>query len=125
MNSTITLGREGATLSSSAFALTEDKALKLTFKSVYDLSEATITLKNGATTKTYDFKNSFAVPDEFMFAGRLCISVQMYVSGELVKRWNLPPIRLKEEDNTLYAYDELNDLTRRIEALEEATKITL
>ena len=125
MNSTITLGREGASLSSSAFALTEDKALELTFKSVYDLSEATITLKNGATTKTYDFKNSFAVPDEFMFAGRLCISVQMYVNGELVKRWNLPPIRLKEENNTLYAYDELNDLTSRIEALEEATKIIL
>ena len=125
MNSTIILGREGATLSSSVFALTADKALELTFKSEYDLSEATLTLKNGAKTKTYDFKHDFTVPEEFLFAGRLCASVQMYVNGDLVKRWNLPPIRLKEEDKTLYAYDELNDLTRRIEALEEATKITL
>lgn len=125
MKATITLGREGASLSSSTFVQTEDKTLVLEFESVYDLSEAVITLKNGALEKRYDFKKQFTVPDEFMNAGRLLIRVTLYVSGDPVKAWNISPIKLKEVDEQLYAYDELNDILTRIEALEEATKIIL
>lgn len=125
MKATITLGREGTNLSSSTFVQTEDKTLVLEFKSIYDLSEAVITLKNGDLEKRYDFKNEFTVPNEFMNAGRLLIRVTSYISGDPVKTWNISPIKLKETDETLYAYDELNDILARIEALEEATKITL
>ena len=125
MKATITLEREGVSLSSSSFVQTEDKTLVLEFKSVYDLSEAVITLKNGELEKRYDFKKQFTVPDEFMNAGRLLIRVTLYVSGDPVKAWNISPIKLKEVDEQLYTYDELNDILTRIEALEEATKITL
>lgn len=60
-----------------------------------------------------------------MNAGRLLIRVTLYVSGDPVKAWNISPIKLKEVDEQLYAYDELNDILTRIEALEEATKIIL
>ena len=125
MKATIILEREGVSLSSSSFVQTEDKTLVLEFKSVYDLSEAVITLKNGELEKRYDFKKQFTVPDEFMNAGRLLIRVTLYVSGDPVKAWNISPIKLKEVDEQLYTYDEPNDILTRIEALEEATKITL
>ena len=60
-----------------------------------------------------------------MNAGRLLIRVTLYFSGDPVKAWNISPIKLKEVDEQLYAYDELNDILTRIEALEEATKIIL
>lgn len=106
-------------LENEPFIVTENESLILSFESGYDLSSAVVTLKNNDLQKTYTFAKEFEVPAEFLFGGRLYISVAMYAGDTVVKRWACQPLKLIEADNSVTVFDELNLLTRRISAAEE------
>lgn len=100
--------------------------LQFNFKSVgYDLSNAFITLQNGTLKETFKLTNPFAVPADFLFAGRLLGKVEMYLDGKKVKTWNLYPLKIEETDGTIESFDEIADLLKRVEKLENEIEIDL
>lgn len=105
-------------LENEPFIITENESLILSFESPYDLSSAVITLKNNDLQKTYTFAKEFEVPAEFLFGGRLYISVAMYAGDTVVKRWACQPLKLIEADNSVTVFNELDLLTSRIAAAE-------
>jgi hypothetical protein len=120
-----------AELKGNVAVVSDNAPLSLSFISNYDLASAFVTLCNGSVKiENLPFKENFEVPKELLFEGRLLISVEMFIDGEVAKRWRVPPIRIKEANNTEFeAYPELSaliqlyfDLEKRIDALEKELK---
>ena len=100
--------------------LLPDDNLTLNFKHQgYDLSNAFISLRNGERTAKYKFNNLFVVPQEFLFVGDLHIKVEMYLDGEKAKQWIVLPIRIRETDNGIQAFDVFSSLEKQIQSIKE------
>lgn len=95
--------------------------LELEFLSTYDLSNAYITLKNGENKATYKITKPFTVDNKFLQAGKLYLSICLYVDGVAAKTWEVAPIKIFEAKGKVYAFDELTRLESRVEYLENTT----
>ena len=84
-----------------------------------------ITLKNGNEEKSFSFKKEFVVPEELLFAGRLYVKVEKLMWDKVVKRWELAPIKIIETNYGFEFLDVIADLEKRLQAVEELTKIYL
>ena len=95
---------------------------KLTFKvkaQGYDISNAFICMQNGSEKAMYVLTNPFTVPEKLLFAGALNISIKLYHNGECIKTFYGLPIILKEADFGIYAFDQLNDIEKRLSVIEK------
>jgi hypothetical protein len=94
--------------------------LILQFESCYDLSKAIIHLQNGALkSKQIPFNRVFEVPKEFLFEGKLFIQVDMIIDGKVVKKWQVPPIRIIEQKEEILFYPELDYLNNMLEEIKK------
>ncbi len=116
---TLILTKSGARLSSEAPLLFgKDDNVILNVDTFYNLSESTITLKNGDKTFTARFHAPFIVPEKVLFSGWLAITVTMFLSGEKVKSWQLLPIKLVESDGAVCPVEPLKSFDERLQAIE-------
>lgn len=100
--------------------------LNIVFASEYALPELLIVARNGniiEKTKTTD--STYTVPASLLFAGTIEISVSLIARGEVVKRWNLEPILIKEIDGDFTAYAAFETMQAQIAELFRRTEITL
>lgn len=100
-----------------------NESLTLQTESVYNSTEAFISLQNGEIKGSYKLTKDFIVPKEFLFAGQLNGSIKQYINGNEVKRWFLSPLTIKELDNKIEMFELLADLEKRVAELEEKNKI--
>ncbi len=114
----------GKFVNADGITFTKDEGLRLTFKSVYDLTEtAVITLRNGAQCVRREIKQPFEVPQEVLFAGWLFVRVDLYLDGKIAKTWQLLPVRLTEAGEDIHGEDYINIIERlekRVEAVEKS-----
>lgn len=100
--------------------------LNIVFASEYALPELLIVARNGniiEKTKTMD--GTYTVPASLLFAGTIEISVTLIARGEVVKKWNLEPILIKEIDGDFTAYAAFETMQAQIAELFRRTEITL
>lgn len=117
---TLILTKSGARLSSEApLVFGRDDTVVFNVDTFYNLSESTITLRNGSQTYTARFTAPFVVPAKVLFSGWLSISVAMFLSGEKVKSWQLLPFKLVESDGTVCPVEPLKSFDERLHAIEE------
>lgn len=103
------------------FIMPVNEGLELEITSAtYDLSNAIIALKNSNKSGRYRLTgHSFTVPEEFLFAGKLQVSIDLIVHGEVAKHWDCVPIVIKETETGFYAFGEIIELQNRITELEK------
>ena len=114
------------TLTKNSLARLEDKEpflmpdfLELEFKSIgYDLTNAFIVLKNGEKQGKFRLEKVFRIPDEFLFAGVLNMSIYAYINGELLKQWNVLPIKFIETENDVQGFDYFGEIERQISEIK-------
>lgn len=100
--------------------------LDLIFASEYALPELLIVARNGGKTeKTKTTDGTYTVPASLLFAGTIEISVSLIARGEVVKRWSLEPILIKEIDGDFTAYAAFEEMQAQIAELFRRTEITL
>ena len=58
-------------------------------------------------------------------AGQLFITISMLKSGEPLKTWTCPPILIKELSDHMELFDGYIDLIKRVELLEEKTRVIM
>lgn len=100
--------------------------LEFVFVSDYALPDLLIVARNGnkaEKTKTTD--GTYTVPASLLFAGTIEISVSLIARGEVVKRWNIEPILVKEIDGDFTAYAAFEEMQAQIAELLRRTEITL
>ena len=85
--------------------------LELEFKTKnYDLSNAFISLKNGAEEGKFKLTFPFVVDKRFLFGGKLEMTLRIYVKDTLVKTFAITPIKLIETTYGIRAFDFLSAL---------------
>ena len=100
--------------------------LDFVFTSEYALPELLIVARNGdKTEKTKTTDGTYTVPASLLFAGTIGISVSLIARGEVVKRWNLEPVLIKEIDGDFTAYAAFETMQAQIAELFRRTEITL
>lgn len=100
--------------------------LDIAFASEYALPELLIVARNGdKTEKTKTTDGTYTVPASLLFAGTIEISVSLITRGEVVKRWNVEPILIKEIDGDFTAYAAIEEMQTQIAELFRRTEITL
>ena len=93
--------------------------LELDFNSIgYDLTNAFINLKNGEISERYKVERPFIVPEHFLFAGNLYVSIDAYLEGTLVKHWDVMPIKIIETTGEVYCFEFLSDIEKRLANIE-------
>lgn len=113
MERQIKLQKETITTAQKPIIFGKDDTLTLNFLSDYDLSDALISISNGNKQKSYKLESvKIDVPQEFMFSGWLRIGIIKFLDGEIVKKWQIIPIKLIESnpevmpEETIQAHDE-------------------
>lgn len=100
--------------------------LDFVFTSEYALPELLIVARNGdKTEKAKTTDGTYTVPASLLFAGTIEISVTLIARGEVVKKWNLEPILIKEIDGDFTAYAAFETMQAQIAELFRRTEITL
>ena len=94
------------------FLVGVNDTLELEFSSTYYLLlDLVISLKNGNKQGKYRVKDrKFTVPEEFLFAGKLEIGIDLITRGDVAKRWNVVPVILKEAEESIKGIDEITVL---------------
>ena len=114
---------------SEPFYLVENEKLLLDFDTFYNLTNALITLKNNQIKKVLRVVKDLEVPSELIFSGKLEICIDLVSEEKVIKHWDCLPIKIIEHEGKLKCYEEfraeLNALTQRIKALEDAHKIIM
>ena len=86
----------------------------------YLLTDLIVELKNGQKRGKYRIREQkLAVPSEYLFAGKLEISVALMARGEVAKEWVCTPVLLKEKESGLEGADELEETKNALAALEK------
>lgn len=104
--------------------ITGESELLLTFiSSVYALPLLKVGVKYNDKSEYFNIKadNSLNILP-FVKAGKVEITVWSIVNGEPVKKWEIVPLTLIELTNGFELSDAINNLEKRVLALEEAHK---
>lgn len=107
-------------------ALVLPDTIEVNFSSEYALPELLIVARNGKTiVKTKVTDGHYTVPAALLFAGCVEVSISLISRGEVVKRWNLEPIIIKEIDGDFTAYAGFEDMQAQIAELFRRTEIII
>lgn len=97
------------------FIVLKNEKLFLEIETFYDITNATITLKNGDLSKAYKLSKVFEVPNEFLFAGKLCATIDSYLDGKSIKRWSLLPIKVIEHETQIECFEQLDLIETKVD----------
>ena len=93
---------------------------------IYGTDEMIIDIRNGRKTEKRKVKGAQPIDlSAFLYAGKIEMNVSLVARGQIVKKWSVVPLVIYETDGGFDAFDEINDLSNRVAALEEKTKIVL
>lgn len=103
------------------FLVGVNDTLELEFISTYYLLlDLVISLKNGNKQGKYRVKDrKFTVPEEFLFAGKLEIGIDLITRGDVAKRWTVVPVILKEAESGVKSIDEITVLQDKVRFLKD------
>ena len=104
--------------------LPEEK-VEITFTSFFKGDYFLVDVQNGGMHGAHKVTDEPLDISEYIFAGRLEITVSMVACGRVAKKWYIAPVAIVEKEHDFHAFDELADLQRRVADLEEKTKITM
>ena len=85
----------------------------------YDLSDAFVWLQNGNNNGVLRLSGTLKIPNEYLHAGYLNMRVEMYLKGEMAKRWEVLPIKLLEVPNGFEVKDYLGEIEENLVQLQE------
>lgn len=105
-----------------AITLPIDKEIVFS-SSTYKLGELVCVARNGEKSIKVKTKSATIDISPLLFAGVLEMSVHLIARGQPVKRWDVAPIILREVDNSLCAFDEIEELRARVADLEKKTTV--
>lgn len=100
-------------------------SLVLRFSSPYSLDNLKVTVRNGSKRKQYKVEKSLLDISEFVFPGKIEAEAVLVIRGNIVKRWEIMPIIVKELPEKLEIVDLLSDLEKRIEEVEKRTTVIM
>nr|DAI09348.1 MAG TPA: hypothetical protein [Caudoviricetes sp.] len=127
MIKTITLNYTFGSLDSrEPFLCNVEDPLLLSFKSVYAITEAVVTLENTGSGRHKSIRTSetalFPVPEEFLTAGELKIKIGLLLNGEIVKEFTVEPLILKEVDGAIQTFPAVEELREKLEAQDKTLR---
>lgn len=108
------------------FLIAEGTPVVLSFRSTYKLSECFVTFKYGEQKQSVRVKDlsEIGVPQAFVKAGELIVEVSLLINEKPIKKWIIEPIVFREGEAGFYGFSELEDIKKRLKAVEEfATSI--
>lgn len=123
MNITIKLTKNTVPCLSGPFKAKENEDITFNFKTNYVLHSAKIEVKNGNICEEFDYCQSFTIPEKFMFAGNLFVTVKMLIRNNVAKRWEIMPIKIIQTPEGLYLVDFLTSLDERLKVIEKFHEI--
>lgn len=88
----------------------------------YQIDTLLISVKNGEKTGKFKLHNDDKLIDlkEFLFAGKIEMTVAMLVAGEPVKRWSVEPIIIKDTGIEAEAVPEIEELKAELARTKKA-----
>lgn len=88
----------------------------------YQIDTLLISVKNGEKTGKFKVHKDDKLIDlkEFLFAGKIEMTVAMLVSGEPVKRWSVEPIIIKDAGIEAEAVPEIEELKAELARTKKA-----
>lgn len=103
------------------FLVGVNDGLELEFTSTYYLLlDLVISFKNGNKQGKYRvYDRKFTVPEEFLFAGKLEIGIDLITRGDVAKRWTVVPVILKEAEESIKGIDEITILQDEVKFLKD------
>lgn len=108
------------------FTVGVDKELIFSINTKYEYEDIAITLIHDTEIETERLNSSkYKVDDKFLKAGELKIHFTLLKDGKIVKKWVVLPFIITEINNELQFYNELEELKKRIQTLEDKHKVTL
>lgn len=127
MIKTITLNYTFGSLDSrEPFLCSVEDPLLLSFKSVYVITEAVVTLENTGSGRHKSIRTSetalFPVPEEFLTAGELKVKIGLLLNGEVVKEFMVEPLVLKEVDGAIQTFPAVEELREKLEAQDKTLR---
>lgn len=98
--------------------------LEIEFTSSYAIPELVVFARNGGKSeKTKITDARYTVPDSLMVAGVIEIEVAMIARGELVKRWAVEPLAIREVNGEFTAFAAFREMQEQIQELLRRTEI--
>lgn len=92
----------------------------------YDLNEVFIvTAKNGKKSVQKQMRGQVFDLSSLCYAGSVLAEISLVKAGEIVKRWAVPPIIIKEHSADFTAFDGYTELLDRVAELERKTSVIL
>lgn len=103
------------------FLIAEGTPVVLSFRSTYKLSECFVTFKYGKQKQSVRVKDlsEIDVPQSFVKAGELIVEVSLLINEKPVKKWVIEPIVFREGEAGFYGFSELEDIKKRLKAVED------
>lgn len=103
------------------FLIAEGTPVVLSFRSTYKLSECFVTFKYGKQKQSVRVKDlsEIGVPQSFVKAGELIVEVSLLNNEKPIKKWTIEPIVFREGEAGFYGFSELEDIKKRLKAVEE------
>ena len=103
-------------LNQEPFIVAENDFLELKFSSeVYSIDNIIVTIKNGKKQSNFRLIDGvLKVPNEFIFAGELEITVNLIAKNEVAKIWSCEKILIKEIENGYNAVEYATDIENAI-----------
>ena len=103
------------------FLIAEGTPVVLSFRSTYKLSECFVTFKYGEQKQSVRVKNlsEIGVPKAFVKAGELIVEVSLLINEKPIKKWVIEPIVFREGEAGFYGFSELEDIKKRLKAVED------
>lgn len=103
------------------FLIAEGTPVVLSFRSTYKLSECFVTFKYGEQKQSVRVKDlsEIGVPQAFVKAGELIVEVSLLINEKPIKKWIIEPIVFREGEAGFYGFSELEDIKKRLKAVEE------
>lgn len=103
---------------SKPFLLPDELELEFNCKE-YSLKDAFITLQNGKIKGRYKLTQPFYVDKALLVAGKLNMAIALYIDGEMVKKWDVLPIIIKETVFGITMFDELGEINKKLDEINK------
>lgn len=98
--------------------------LEIEFTSSYAIPELVVFARNGEKSEKAKITDArYTVPDSLMVAGVIEIEVAMIARGELVKRWAVEPLAIREVNGEFTAFAAFREMQEQIQELLRRTEI--
>ncbi len=82
-------------------------------------------VRNGKKKGTHKLTDKPLDLSEYLFAGKLEITISLVARGKVAKKWSVVPVVLTDLAQEITAFDEIEQLKARIAELETKTTVTM